>query len=169
MWVTFGHLRPSGHIMPDHAGDRGTALLVLAPHDHLHIKQKRSARRAARPRSRSCYGLTTICRRGSRRQADLNTGLYRTVLRRSVSRRLSPEPSRAGHRARSSIAPGATWPGSSNFRLPFGLLKVSGANETGEPNGESTTTGTRPHQATSSHSHRWWMPHQATSSHVQRL
>jgi Phosphoesterase family len=23
MWVAFGHLRPSGHIMPDHAGDRG--------------------------------------------------------------------------------------------------------------------------------------------------
>jgi hypothetical protein len=35
MWVTFGHLRPSGHIMPDHAGDRGAVFLVLAPHDHL--------------------------------------------------------------------------------------------------------------------------------------
>ncbi len=34
MWVTFGHLRPSGHIMPDHAGDRGAVFLVLAPHDH---------------------------------------------------------------------------------------------------------------------------------------
>src|ERR1700735_4547307 len=34
MWVTFGHLRPSGHIMPDHGGDRGAVLLVLAPHDH---------------------------------------------------------------------------------------------------------------------------------------
>jgi hypothetical protein len=33
------HLRPSGHIMPDHAGDRGAAWMVLAPHDHLHIKQ----------------------------------------------------------------------------------------------------------------------------------
>ncbi len=30
-------------------------------------------------------------RRGSRRQADLNQSLYRTVLRRSVSRRLTPE------------------------------------------------------------------------------
>jgi hypothetical protein len=28
MWVTFGHLRPSVHIMPDHAGDRGTVFLV---------------------------------------------------------------------------------------------------------------------------------------------
>src|SRR5450755_4122003 len=56
-------------------------------------RHDRSARRATRPRSRSCHGLTTICRRGSRRQADLNTGLYRTVLRRGVSRRLSPEPS----------------------------------------------------------------------------
>jgi len=27
MWVTFGHLRPSGHIMPDHGGDRGAAHL----------------------------------------------------------------------------------------------------------------------------------------------
>ena len=34
MWVTFGHLRPSGHIMPDHAGDRGAVFLVFAPHDH---------------------------------------------------------------------------------------------------------------------------------------
>jgi hypothetical protein len=42
MWVTFGHLRPSGHIMPDHGGDRGAVLLVLAPHDHLHIKQERA-------------------------------------------------------------------------------------------------------------------------------
>ena len=23
IWVTFGHLGPSGHIMPDHAGDQG--------------------------------------------------------------------------------------------------------------------------------------------------
>jgi hypothetical protein len=34
MWVTFGHLRPSGHIVPDHAGDRGAVFLLLAPHDH---------------------------------------------------------------------------------------------------------------------------------------
>jgi hypothetical protein len=27
MWVTFGYLRPSGHIMPDHGGDRGAAHL----------------------------------------------------------------------------------------------------------------------------------------------
>ena len=44
MWVIFDHLRPSGHIMPDHAGDRGAACMVLAPHDHLHIKHERSAR-----------------------------------------------------------------------------------------------------------------------------
>ena len=34
MWVTFGHLRPSGHVIPDHSGDRGAVILVLAPHDH---------------------------------------------------------------------------------------------------------------------------------------
>jgi hypothetical protein len=39
MWVIEDHLRPSGHIMPDHAGDRGAEHLVLAPHDHLHINQ----------------------------------------------------------------------------------------------------------------------------------
>jgi hypothetical protein len=48
------------------------------------------------------------------------------------------------------------------------LLKVSGANELGEPNGEPTSTGIRPRQATSSHSRGWQMPHRATSSHVQR-
>jgi hypothetical protein len=42
MWVTFGHLRPSGHIMPDHAGDRGAVFLVLAPHDHPAIQHERS-------------------------------------------------------------------------------------------------------------------------------
>ena len=29
MWVIFDHLRPSGHIMPDHVGDRGAARLDL--------------------------------------------------------------------------------------------------------------------------------------------
>lgn len=28
--------------MPDHVGDRGAELLVLAPHDHLHINQNRA-------------------------------------------------------------------------------------------------------------------------------
>src|SRR5712692_8526155 len=41
MWVIEDHLRPSGHIMPDHAGDRGAVPLVLEPHDHLHINQNR--------------------------------------------------------------------------------------------------------------------------------
>ena len=40
-WVIEDHLRPSGHIIPDHAGDRGAVFLVLAPHDHLHISQSR--------------------------------------------------------------------------------------------------------------------------------
>ena len=48
------------------------------------------------------------------------------------------------------------------------MLKVSGANEMGEPNGEPTSTGIRPRQATSSHSDRWQLPHRATSSHAQR-
>src|SRR5437870_12291419 len=42
LWVIFDHLRPSGHIMPDHAGDRGAVLLILAPHDHLHVKHERA-------------------------------------------------------------------------------------------------------------------------------
>ena len=36
--VIFDHVRPSGHIMPDHAGDRGGSILIIGPHDHLHIK-----------------------------------------------------------------------------------------------------------------------------------
>jgi hypothetical protein len=34
MWITFGHLRPSSHIMPDHVRGRGAVFLVLAPHEH---------------------------------------------------------------------------------------------------------------------------------------
>jgi hypothetical protein len=66
--------------------------------------------------------------------------------------------------SRSSIAPWAARPRSSDFRPRSCPLKVSGANETREPNGEPTSTDTRPHQATSSHGPHWWMPHQATSS-----
>jgi hypothetical protein len=33
--------------MPDHAGDRGAELPVLAPHDHLHINQIRMYNPAA--------------------------------------------------------------------------------------------------------------------------
>jgi hypothetical protein len=64
MWVTFGHLRPSGHIMPDHAGDRGAVLLVLAPHDHLHIKHRsldmtlRYAKIASRTAADECFAVT---------------------------------------------------------------------------------------------------------------
>jgi hypothetical protein len=43
--------------------------------------------------------------------------------------------------------------------------KVSGANETREPNGEPTTTGIRPRQATSSYGHCWWMD--ATPGYAQ--
>jgi hypothetical protein len=50
MWVIFDHLRPSGHIMPDHAGDRGAACMVLAPHDHLYIMQSRTSCRRCGPR-----------------------------------------------------------------------------------------------------------------------
>ena len=32
MWVIFDHLRPPGHIMPDHAGDRGVAYLNSGIH-----------------------------------------------------------------------------------------------------------------------------------------
>jgi hypothetical protein len=43
MWMTFGHLRPSGHIIPDHAGARSAVLLVLAPHDHLSYQAEECA------------------------------------------------------------------------------------------------------------------------------
>jgi hypothetical protein len=72
-----------------------TWLAAIAP-GHPVIGYDRLTRRAARPRSRSGYGLISICRRGGRRQAGLNPSLYRTVLRRGVSWRLTPEPSRLG-------------------------------------------------------------------------
>jgi hypothetical protein len=82
---------------------------------------------------------------------------------------LTAEALVTGHRARCPRSLRGPCAGAVvSFRPPFGFLKVSGANETGEPNGEPASTGTRPRQATSSHSHRWQMPHQATSSHVQR-
>jgi hypothetical protein len=76
----------------------------------------------------------------------------------------------AGHRARCPrwFLEGL-WPGAvAGFRLRSCSLKVSGANEKGEPKGEPTSIGIRPRQATSSHSRGWQMPRQATSSHVQR-
>jgi hypothetical protein len=54
------------------------------------------------------------------------------------------------------------------LRPSAALLKVSGANGMGEPNGEPTTTGIRPRQATSSHSRGWQTPRRAMSSYVQR-
>src|ERR1022692_2720104 len=77
----------------------------------------------------------------------------------------------AGHRAHGHRSlPGRHGGGGSEFQSWRScLLKVSGANEPGEPNGEPTSTGIRPHQATSSHSRGWQMPHWATSSHVWRL
>jgi hypothetical protein len=44
MWVIEDHRALRAHIMPDHAGDRGTVSSVLAPHDHLHISQIRTLR-----------------------------------------------------------------------------------------------------------------------------
>jgi hypothetical protein len=43
MWVIEDHLRPSGHIMPDHVGDRGAVRQILEPREHLHINQLRMA------------------------------------------------------------------------------------------------------------------------------
>src|SRR5258705_10317831 len=42
--------------MPDHAGDRGVELLVLEPHDHLHINQIRASGSA---RLLGAWGLGT--------------------------------------------------------------------------------------------------------------
>jgi hypothetical protein len=47
--------------------------------------------------------------------------------------------------------------GGASSRMPSVLLKVSGANEAGEPNWEPTPTIIGPCQATSSHGLRWWM------------
>jgi hypothetical protein len=108
---------PTADVIEAPSGER--ALQHPATAVPAHNMHDRSARRAARPRFRPCYGLTTICRRGNRRQADLNTGPYRTVLRCGLSRRLTRSPRGWTSGSRSSIAPGAAWPGSSDFRLPF--------------------------------------------------
>ena len=92
-WVIEDHLRPSGHIMPDHAGDRGAVLLVLAPHDHLHINHVRAC--APGPRvlsrihrrlskgwqSRSAGGLSACGRARQRayRGTSRITGITRSV------------------------------------------------------------------------------------------
>src|ERR1022692_2070944 len=83
----------------------------------------------------------------------------------------SPPPRFRGEAPYHRRMSGASLPGAGCLRdigWHASLLKVSGANEIGEPNGEPTSTGIKPHQATSSHSRGWQMPHRATSSHVQR-
>src|SRR5215472_9689216 len=77
MWVTFGHLRPAGYIMPDHAGDRGAAFMALAPHDHLAYQADECVSKVSpRSRRRQCeLGLRMSCpRRWSCRQF-LSAGL----------------------------------------------------------------------------------------------
>jgi hypothetical protein len=95
------------------------------------------------------------------------------TLRRRVFRWLGahPEAHVAGQRASFAVDRFLRpfWPGAvASLGLCSCPLKVSGANELGEPKGEPTSTGIRPRQATSSHSHGWQMPRRATSSHVQR-
>jgi hypothetical protein len=68
MWVIFDHLRPSGHVMPDHAGDRGVAWMVLAPHDHLHINQ------LSEPTATGRAGRGRTDRAGGRAGARLRQG-----------------------------------------------------------------------------------------------
>ena len=95
----------------------------------------------------------------------MDPGPYRMVLCPECLLAADPGAIAAGHRAHGHRSlPGRHGGGGSEFQSWRScLLKVSGANETGEPNGEPTTTDTRPRQATSSHSHRWWMP----PGHVQ--
>ncbi len=105
-------------------------------------------------------------RLGSRRAGGLNPSAHRTVLRRRVFRRfgaLIAEGLVAGHRARCPRSLPEGHSGREQWRVS-GLrscsLKVSYANETEEPNRGPTTTGIRPHQATSSHSRGWQMARQ---------
>jgi hypothetical protein len=122
MWVTFGHLRPSGHIMPDHAGDRGAVFLVLAPHDHpayqpcagVHDQRRRcinirAGRLPARPWSGSRTGRKRLIT--ARRAADMRASpgrlagrrrRTRTIVRSVASARAlrgSARPNASGNRA----------------------------------------------------------------------
>ena len=102
-----------------------------------HFRHDLSTRRAARPRSRSGCGLITICWRGSRRQAGLNpacTGQCCVEVSPGGCLR-SPRGWTSG--SRSSIVPGVAVAGAvTSFRHGSCLLKVSGANELGEPKGD---------------------------------
>jgi len=62
--VIFGRLRPSSHIMPDHAGDRGNSVTwSWAPRDHFHIKQVRAFRLCSASEGAQPDGLIAV-RRG---------------------------------------------------------------------------------------------------------
>src|SRR6266704_2214996 len=64
----------------------GISRMSASAHRHDRSTRKRWQATSAIP-----LWTQSDLRRGSRRQADLNQSLYRTVLRRSVSRRLIPE------------------------------------------------------------------------------
>src|SRR2546423_5082066 len=107
MWVTFGHLRPSGHIMPDHAGDRGAELLVLAPHDHLYINHDRLTS-PARPASEPEAGQAARLRRQDHdRRAWLNAIHVprRWSLRRCVERGSDARPAVVGFGRPTAVRP----------------------------------------------------------------
>jgi hypothetical protein len=131
MWVSFAHLRPSGHIMPDHAGDRGAVFLALAPHDHLHIKQIRTVQRSPgvpRPGLRLCVlpsgssarpdrRLAIRPKLGSGRMGSARPGWPRRSSRRAGSRqraRPAVPPRRAGRAWRELLRLGRPGGGASS-------------------------------------------------------
>jgi hypothetical protein len=106
------------------------------------------------------HGRTSGLSSGSRLLAFEVPGGPAQCHGRSCIRRASgvaPKPSWLDIRhCRQSLCEAAMAGAAASLRLPFVLLKVSGANETGEPNGEPTTTTIiRRCRATSSHGPRW--------------
>jgi hypothetical protein len=95
----------------------------------------------------------------------LEPDLYLTVLRRGVSRQLTPEPSRLGIGLTVIDRSRGRHGGGNKFQAGSYLLKVSGANETG---GAKRGANNHRHQATSGHVQPQSLLADATPSHVQR-
>jgi hypothetical protein len=80
---------------------------------------------AGRSRPPTLLWTQSDLRRGGRRQAALNPGLYRTVLRRSISQRLSRIPPGWASGSPSSVAPPVAMARGSEFQAGRAELRCS--------------------------------------------
>jgi hypothetical protein len=119
-------------------------------HDTARHRPARHGRPARRPRRHPGHPLPARTRHHPDRPAALprprGSGQGRKSLRASCATQSEPAgPLTRGPAARNRIK-GRTDRSPLRHAAPFEILKVSGANETGEPNGEPAPTDTRPRQ-----------------------